>query len=85
MACIMNGATFALDSTGNGAFYLLRHKKAKRSTFFQGDDAVRFEENLEGTEFAFPDESIDFVLRWLWDQCGYGAASQPDEKESDVA
>lgn len=85
MARILEGATFSLDSTGNGAFYLLRHKTARRSTFLQGDDALRFEHEKEQIENNFRDTSPDSVLGWLWDQCDYGSVSQPDERESDVA
>jgi hypothetical protein len=84
MTRILEGEKFSLDSTGNGSFYLLRHKAARRSTFFQSEDATSFEERLEATENAFPEGTPDSVLSWLWDQCEYGSVSRADEKESDV-
>jgi len=79
MARILEGETFSLDSIGYGAFYLLRHKTARRSTFLQGDDAVEFEINLHHAEDAFPGTGADGVLARLWDQCGYGAIAKADD------
>jgi len=82
MITIMQGERFKLESAGNGAVYLLTDIGAGRDVFFQGDDALQFESELEMAEHRFPDELIDYVLSWLWDQCDYGSVSQPIQRAS---
>lgn len=78
--CIMEGEAFALDSYGNGAAYTLRNLAGRSSVWLQGDDARDFRNALENYEAKHPLANPDRVLSWLWDQCDYGAAAQPDDE-----
>lgn len=75
MTRIMQSKSFALDSTGNGAVYVLSNLAAYRDVCLQGDDALTFEADLASIEAACPEWSAECVLAWLWDECDYGGAS----------
>lgn len=71
MAIIMDSETFQLHSNGNGLFYTLYRKNEGKivedgSLFFQGDDAIIFEDNLNALEIANPEETVTFILAELW-------------------
>jgi hypothetical protein len=70
-----DGPEFRLRSYGNGTAYSLDHKPAHETVFVQGDDAVRFETDLEAINAHRPDWTYEQVCRWLWDQCDYGSAA----------
>lgn len=68
---------YTLASIGNGFAYSLTDNADRRAVFVQDDDATQFRTDWEAAEIVFPDKSQDEVMRWLWDQCDYGAASFP--------
>jgi hypothetical protein len=76
---IMEGAKYALDSTGNGWAYTLRmFLPERRSVWFQDDDATQFREELAALEAARPNDSPDSILGALWCDFEYGTNSRPD-------
>lgn len=68
---------FMLKSYGNGLAWLFWNKKAGRELLVQGDDADRMIADLDSIERVHPNWSTDRTLSWLWDQCGWGDASEP--------
>lgn len=68
---IADGATFRLDSFGNGAAYTLFSKQfidrpdTWTSVWFDGDDAVTLRDELDAIEGAFPRDSRDMTLSRL--------------------
>lgn len=80
MITIMQGERFKLESAGNGAVYLLTDTVAGRDVALQGDEALQFEADLDIVERLFQDDSTDYVLSWLWNQCVYGSASSAVER-----
>lgn len=63
---IHNTPSFRIDSTGNGLSYDFTHKKQNKYVFFQGDDAIEFENELKAYEKAFPDMEYENLLTLLW-------------------
>ncbi len=54
---------YIVTSWGNGTAYELRDRRAKRSVFFQGDDALTFEAELEASiEARGLNEGISFLV-----------------------
>lgn len=69
-------AGFKLDSYGNGAAYAFAH--GRWSVFIQGDDALRFREELDAVDGDSLPGGKD-PLAWLWDECGWGEAAEESE------
>ena len=63
---VRHAPPFTLQSAGNGACYLLTHVAARRDVFFQGDDAIDFETELEALEMLRPETSTSAILAELW-------------------
>lgn len=63
---IRDTETFRVTSYHNGLAFVLAHKGAMRDVLFQGEDALRFEAELDAMETAFPDKSTDAVLASIW-------------------
>ncbi len=47
---------FTIESTGNGATYIITRLADGASVFLQGDDAVQFGKSLETTSARFTDD-----------------------------
>jgi hypothetical protein len=66
MIIVRKTARFTLWSQGNGLIYALAHRASGKDIFFQGDDAIIFEQELDDAENAEPTRDTDDILASLW-------------------
>lgn len=72
---------FAIDSYGHGATYAFHNLSAGRTTWLQGDDARRFRSDLLIVHYGWKTPRNRPPLAWLWDEGGWGDASDPSDPE----
>lgn len=70
-------AGFKLESYGNGAAYRFQHTESCRDVWIDGDSAAQFRADYDELDAELGgDLHGKDMLAWLWDECGYGDASE---------
>lgn len=59
--------SYRVVSYGRGTSYTFMNLKAEASVYFQGDDALAFEQELRAYENAQPERSYESIFDELWD------------------
>ena len=67
--------SFRVVSHGHGMAYTFHHKPSAREVWFQGEDAIHFEEALDSYERHQPMRSYESIFEALWGE--YSIISEP--------
>lgn len=63
---------YCVRSYGNGTAYEMIDKATANSMFFQGDDALKFEREIELAVSADPDKLYDLIFEVIWNAHEFG-------------